>query len=57
MGCHIAVIWVSEKPKYFFAEDRTGQISLIALTKLDFWRTGFARRRGLAERTVSALSP
>jgi hypothetical protein len=38
MGCHIAVIWVSEKPKYFYAGDWTGQISLIAFTKLDFWR-------------------
>src|ERR1700738_2154870 len=30
------VIWISEKPKYFFAGDWTGQISLIALMKLDF---------------------
>ena len=31
----------SEKQKYFFGRDWTGQIRLIWLRKLDFWRDGF----------------
>jgi hypothetical protein len=49
-GRYIALIWVSEKPKYFCKGDWTGQISLIPLQKIDFWRRRSATRRaGFAE--------
>jgi hypothetical protein len=42
-----AVIWVFPEPKCFCREDWTGQISLICLQKLDFWRNcAMARRAG-----------
>jgi hypothetical protein len=54
------MICVSEKPKYFSTGDWTGQISLIALMKLDFWRTGFARSarpgRANGERPVNHVA-
>jgi hypothetical protein len=40
-GRYIELILVSEKPKYFCERDWTGQISLIAFTKSDFWRRGY----------------
>jgi hypothetical protein len=47
MAGNIGVIWFSEKQKYFFDGDWTGQISLIWLRKFIFRRNGFwAAMRG-----------
>ena len=44
MAGNIEVIWISEKQKYFFERDWTGQIRLIWLRKLDFRCKGFVER-------------
>ena len=44
------LICTSEKPKYFCQRDWTGQITLIRLDKLDFWRNA-ARSCGKTQRS------
>jgi hypothetical protein len=49
-GATNAVIWVYPESKCFCREDWTGQIRLICLQKLDFWKNcAMARRAGGVE--------
>jgi hypothetical protein len=56
MAGNIGVIWLSEKQKYFFGRDWTGQIRLIWLKKLIFRRNGFCAVMN-GETAASAPAP